>query len=79
MQNFKAVLDLIQTHPVLSALAGLAAVVFGPPVSQFLNRTAKAYWRPKTNRLRKKIAERVAPKDAGAEEPEEVVRLHEQR
>ncbi|MBT2406534.1 MULTISPECIES: hypothetical protein [unclassified Streptomyces] len=78
MQIILVALSAVTENPVTSTVAGFAVVIFGPPVTKWLFGLAKEYWGPKVTRLRKAIAEGVAPKESEptAEElDEDVVRL----
>lgn len=80
MQTITMTLSAVAASPVEATLIGIGAVIAGPPVVRRLTGLIREFWGPKVTRLRRVIAERVAPTEppaAVAQQDEEIVHLRE--
>ncbi|MCY0929479.1 hypothetical protein OTB20_25415 [Streptomyces sp. H27-H1] len=80
MQTITMTLSVVTENRLGTTLIGIGALIVGPPVMKRLTGLICEFWGPRITRLRRLIAERVAPDEtpAAAEEvDEEIVRLHD--
>ncbi|MFE5717618.1 hypothetical protein [Streptomyces erythrochromogenes] len=80
MQTITMTLSAVTANPLEATLIGIGAVIAGPPVGRRLTGLIREFWGPKITRLRRVIAERVAPAEpttAIAQPDEEIVHLRE--
>ncbi|MFD9374603.1 hypothetical protein ACFWBH_03520 [Streptomyces sp. NPDC059999] len=77
MQFITITISAIAENRVESTLVAVCAAVIGPPVTRRLVSLTREFWGPKVTRLRRVIADRVAPAEADQDQGEEVVHLSE--
>lgn len=77
MQLINITLSAIAENGTESTLIGICAVIIGPPVTKRLVSLTREFWGPKVTRLRRVIADRVAPTEPTDDQGEEVVHLPE--
>ncbi|MGW0900010.1 hypothetical protein ACWD0G_24035 [Streptomyces goshikiensis] len=77
MQFITITISAIAENRVESTFVVLCAAVIGPPVTKRLVSLTREFWGPKVTRLRRVIADRVAPTEPDQGQDEEVVRLPE--
>ncbi|WP_329315688.1 hypothetical protein OG723_35805 [Streptomyces sp. NBC_01278] len=80
MQIISTIISAIAENGVQATMLGIGAAVIGPPVVKRIVSLTREFWGPKITKLRRVVAESVAPKDptppVGSPD-EEVVHLHE--
>ncbi|MFE2850395.1 hypothetical protein ACFXJO_04590 [Streptomyces lavendulae] len=77
MQLINITISAIAENGTESALVALCAAVIGPPVMKRLVSLTREFWGPKVTRLRRVIADHVAPTEPTDGQGEEVVHLPE--
>ncbi|MER5807260.1 hypothetical protein ABT143_03525 [Streptomyces sp. NPDC002033] len=78
MQFINITISAIAENGAESTLVGVSAAVIGPPpVTKRLVSLTREFWGPKVTRLRRVIADRVAPTEPAEDQGEEVVHLPE--
>ncbi|WKV74155.1 hypothetical protein AW27_023215 [Streptomyces sp. PCS3-D2] len=77
MQLINITVSAIAENGTESTLIALGAAVLGPPVTKRLVGLTREFWGPKVTRLRRVIADRVAPPEPAEDRTEEVVHLSE--
>lgn len=79
MQNIILTLVELAETPTGATTLGFGGLIVGPPVTKRIYGLTTAFWGPKVTKLRKVIAEGVAPKEPSspAEDPVDVVELRE--
>ncbi|WP_424212699.1 hypothetical protein ACN20G_11805 [Streptomyces sp. BI20] len=63
MQSINSIIEYASEGPYEASLIGLAIAVLGPPIVQRIGQLTVAFWGPKVRKLRRVVADRVAPKD----------------
>ncbi|MER6391290.1 hypothetical protein ACFXEL_11070 [Streptomyces sp. NPDC059382] len=77
MQIITIAVSALADNPLEATGLGIAAVVTVPPVMKRLAGLVREFWGPKVTRLRRVIADRVAPTEPGQGQDEEVAHLSE--
>ncbi|MER5759811.1 hypothetical protein [Streptomyces sp. NPDC002082] len=83
VQIIDTTLSAIAENGVEATLLGIGAAIVGPPVTKRLVSLTREFWGPRITRLRRMVAERVAPTEPTAPPEtskkgnEDVLRLHE--
>ncbi|MFE9566069.1 hypothetical protein ACFYM0_33755 [Streptomyces sp. NPDC006487] len=63
MEIINITFSVIAENGMKAAFVGIGAVIVGPPVTKRLVGLTREFWDPKITRLRRTIADRVAPAD----------------
>ncbi|WP_327302987.1 hypothetical protein OG730_04805 [Streptomyces sp. NBC_01298] len=77
MQFINITISAIVENGTETTLIAVCAAVIGPPVTKRLVSLTREFWGPKVTRLRRVIADRVAPAEPDQDQVEEVVHLSE--